>query len=456
MPTGPEELKQNTGERHPTLKKVVRTGLGAARSAARRTMQALNLEERPSEVELIQMGLDAGIKNVGTVGCTILTRWGWRWQGLHDQGAMNLTHVGSEVMLSAFAAGVHIGSGGREKAMATLQNSGAGHIVDGKTSLLDTLDLPAFFLVTMRGIDPKDNSTPHRKIGAITESLFKAVFPKEDIYGRADGKGFRQDYEKALASFAAGNRVLVGLSPFAFRETYPAPEFKPRDLNPVEFMRRMDEIQERVGRSIQETYSRAPISREEAYDQIFEEIPEDAFVITGNGFDPRALFSHRHRDHNLYVVGNMGAAKMLALTMARVNPHRVFVALEGNENALQGYHAICNMTEGVPSNYRGFVLDNGGGVSVGGTDSLELPLDIYRFSKVIRTVPEGYGSFKAPRLEDGIPSKYASEAEMIQTLGPLPFHVRQVMHIIRQETDREIQRQERQSGIPPQIIDAFR
>lgn len=456
MPVGPEELKPDIEEKHPTLGKVVRTGLRAARSAARVAIQALNLEERPSEVELIQMGLNAGIKYVGTGGCTILTRWGWKWQGLHDQGDMNLTRVGSEVMLSAFAAGVHIGSGGREKAMVTLQNSGFGHVVDGKTSLLDTLDLPAFFLVTMRGIDPKDNSTPHRKIGAITESLFRAVFPKEDIYGRADGKGFREDYEKALASFAAGKRVLVGLSPFAFRETYPAPEFKPRDLDPIEFMRRMDEIQERVGRSIQETYSRAPIKREEAYDQIFEEIPEDAFVITGNGFDPRALFSHRHRDHNLYIVGNMGAAKMLALTMARVNPHRVFVALEGNENAAQGHHAIFNMAEGVPANYRSYVLDNGGGVSVGGTDSLQLVPDVYRFSKVIRTVPERYGSFKAPRLEDGLSSKDASEAEMIQTLGLLPAHIRRVMHIIRQETDREIQLQERQSGIPLPIINAFR
>lgn len=393
---------------------------------------------KPTDQEIVQTVLDDGNNYVFAVACSITDTVDAQWQDLSKARRMRLVRAAKEDILPALAAGVYIGSGGKEKAIMHMQNSGFGHAIDGFV-FLESYDLPGGAIVTWRGNDARDNSIPHQIIGRKTGSYTTTTLDKDSVFGRKDGKGFRGDLRKALDRVNVGKRALIRLSPDAFRKTYPMPEVGSEKFDVTEYQRRMEELQDTKGFPISEVYKRAPISREEAHAKIIEAHP-DAVIVTGNGYDARALYDKNHRELNFYNVAYMGSARALAYGMALANPYLPFVAIEGDQNAQEGGSIANNLTEYYPPNLYSYVLDNRRGVSVGAANSLPLTPDTYRFSRVIRTVPEQPGTFESRRLEEGIAQQYGIDndaLEMIARVGPLNFYVRRVMDVISQHTEKE-------------------
>lgn len=413
------------------------------------TLFADRFREPPTDREIVQLILDNGFRNIVSVACSITDTIDSEWQDLHKAGEMRLVRAASEKVLPAIAMGMHIGSGGRENALMHTQNSGFSHAMDGLISFVETYDLAAGIFVTWRGSDATDISRPHQEIGKRTGPLTDVAINKNSVFGRKDGLGFREDLQMALNRVRNGGRAIIRVSPQAFRRTYPMQSVGPRELDPLEFMRRQDEIAETKGWSISQVYRREPISRQEAQAQVRETHP-NAVIITGNGFEPRALYDQHHAELNLYQVGYMGSARALAYGMALINPHMTFAALEGDQNTQQGNDIIFNLVEYYPDNFFSYVLDNGRGSSVGTANSLPLAPDNYRYSRVIRTIPEQPGEFQAKRLEEGFVEAMDDDARaIIERVGPLPFHIRRLMNVIRQRTEENIARS---VSIPPGFL----
>lgn len=396
---------------------------------------------KPTDQELVQTILDNGFRNVVSVACSITDTIDAQWQELARAGAMRLIRAAKEDVLPGIALGIYIGSGGKEQALMHMQNSGFPNAMDGLISFVGTYNLPAAALVTWRGSNDKDDSKPHQEIGKRTAPLIRdVVLDKESVFGRKDGRGFRRDFQKALDRAKSGKMAMARLSPDAFIKTYPMPEIGPRELDPLEFVRRMEEIQDTKGRRIEEVYKKDPVSREQAQNDIIEDHPL-AIIVSGNGFNARALYDKNHREGNIYQVGYMGSASAIAFGMALINPDIDVVSLEGDQNAEMGHLITYNLAENYPTNLFRFILDNGRGVSVGAANSLSPLLDDYRFARVIRTIPEQPGKFKSKRLEAGITEEYDGEDDakaMIERVGPLSFHIQRVIDVINQRTTRKI------------------
>lgn len=402
---------------------------------------------KPTDQEIVHTILADGNNFVFSVACSITDTIDAEWQDLNKSGRMRLVRAAKEDILPALVAGVHIGSAGKEKAVMHMQNSGFGHAIDGWI-FLESYDLAAGAVVTWRGDSSKDNSIPHQLIGKKTRPLTNITLDKESVFGSQSGRGFRRDLEKALERVDSGKRAIIRLSPSAFRKTYPIPEVGPREFDPLEWMSRQEEVAETKGWSISQVYNREPISREEAHAQVIEihsnmeaSTGRPFVLVTGNGFDARALFDKNHRELNFYDVAYMGAARALAYGMALANPYIDFVALEGDQNSQEGGSILNNLATYYPDNYFSYILDNGRGSSVGIADSLLLIPDTYRYSRIIRTVPEQVGAFKSKRVEEGIALQYGADdeiREMIARIGPLDFHARRLMATIDQQTQKRI------------------
>ena len=404
--------------------------------------------------EIVQLIMDNGF-HVASVACSTTDTWDAEWQDQAKAGRMKLIRAGSEDILPGIAVGFNIGSGGREYVLMHMQNSGFSHAIDGLISFVETYDLPAGALINLRGIDPrKEKSKPHLEIGKRTDSLVRTVtLDPESVFGYDDGIGFKRELQAGLDRVKSGKRAIIKHHPEAVRRTYPMPHLEPPQLDVQEFLRRMEEIQETKGWRIESVYARKAIPRIEAHRQIIEAHP-NAIIVTGNGFDPRALYDHNHRETNIYEVGYMGGAGPIAFGMALANPYLTFISLEGDQNTQQGNNILFNLAEHYPPNLYRYILNNGRGVSVGASNSLPLLLDNYRFGRTILTIPEQDGEFESKRLEEGLTKEYSSDDDaraMVARIGPLPAHIRRVIDVINQMTAREVNKLQSESRLTPSL-----
>lgn len=406
-----------------------------------------------TDQEFVQTIFEDGNEFVFSVACSITDTIDVQWQDQDKASRIRLVRAAKEDILPALVAGVHIGSAGRRKAIMHMQNSGFGHAIDGWV-FLESYDLPAAAIVTWRGNDNREISKPHQEIGKRTGPLTANVALNADsVFGSRDGRGFRRDLRAGLDHRNAGGRAIIRLSPAAFQKTYPMPdEVAARQLDLREWMRKQDEIAETKGWSTSKV-RKDPISRQEAQALVRENHPE-AIIITGNGYEPRALYDKNHSERNFYQVAYMGSARALAYGMAIANPYLTFVALEGDQNTQEGESILHNLAEYYPDNLYCYVLDNGRGSSVGYANSLPLIPDNYRYQRVIPTVPEQPNRpFTSKRLEEAIEEQYGVDddmREMIARVGPLKFHVQRVMDVIRQQTERKIAEN---VAIPPAFLE---
>lgn len=393
--------------------------------------------KKPTDQEL-NVGIRShNINYLTAVACSVTDTMHAQWEDWDrdPNDPFKLIMTADESHLPAIAAGVYVGSGGKERALMHMQNSGYPYALDGITSVMAVFGINAGLIVTGRGIDPKDISIPHRNIGRITEQMTRLWFDKHSVFGRLDGKRLKSEWERGLSRFEEGGDALIRLSPMGFEKTYKMPEIGPREYSPEDLSRRMRQLEETKERMIA-VYRQKPVSREEAHDKFMESITPDTIVVTGNGFDPRALYSRHHRELTIYGVGGMGLAEAVALGIAIANPHQPVAVLQGDENAEHGHSIVSSLEKYRPPNLRSVLLDNGHGVSVGTAESLPLVNDHFLYHEVIQTIPEQANTFKAQRLEEGIPERYASEREMVETLGPLSYQIRRVMHMINQGRER--------------------
>jgi phosphonopyruvate decarboxylase len=91
-----------------------------------------------------------------------------------------------------------------------------------------------------------------------------------------------------------------------------------------------------------------------------------AALIATTGYTGRALYGLGDRPNQFYMVGSMGCASSLGLGLARAQPGRRVVVLDGDGAVLMRLGALATLGYELPANLIHVVLDNGVHDSTGG------------------------------------------------------------------------------------------
>lgn len=150
-----------------------------------------------------------------------------------------------------------------------------------------------------------------------------------------------------------------------------------------------------------------------------------ALVLSTTGYTSRELYALGDRPGHFYMVGSMGCLSSLALGVARANPQKPVIAIDGDGGCAMRLGALATVAGCAPGNLLYMVLDNRGYESTGGqpcalTEPRLAPLleafhatqAVRRLDEIDRLIqtfcqnPDGYRQVYVPilmRTIDGLP-----------------------------------------------------
>jgi phosphonopyruvate decarboxylase len=337
----------------------------------------------------------------------------------HQMGTFNRWVVPSERSIPAVAAGRWLATG--KPTVMLMQNSGFSNAMDYLRTVLQVHKIPGLVISGWRGYDAqKDESEPHILVGQNSENDAINTLGKEHVFGHINGDNLFDNTRKAIEDALKGNVACLNISPQGFQKTYPL-----RSVNNINIpfidMPYYTRIKNVKGRSFNEGINETPVSRDEALWKIHREMEsENPFYIIGNGFNPRAMQALRISKNTFENAGGMGSSLAMAWGAAKSNPKQVFVAIDGDQNAVMNEmeKVLCS---DYPENLYWYIINNGTGESVGTSLSLPLAPWHYELSRVINTYNEKPDTFNYPRINaSGLKFDSPEAQELALRIGNLP------------------------------------
>ena len=291
------------------------------------------------------------------------------------------------------AAGWYLGTG--QPGVVYLQNSGLGNLVNPLTSLTDpeVYSIPALLIIGWRGEPDVPDEPQHIKQGRITPALL-------DCLGIAHAT-LPTDWPAASLVLADCLRKLrSGSAPVALlirKGTFAPYKLQTKETNDF------------------------PLTREGAISTILESLPSDAVIVSTTGMISREVYEHRKRhqqghDRDFLTVGSMGHSSQIALGLAKAQPNRTILALDGDGAALMHLGSLAINGQHCPPNLRHVILNNGAHDSVGGQPTVGFKVDLPAIALAC-----GYKSASTAADADDLQKRLV---ELMQTPGPCLLEVR--------------------------------
>lgn len=314
--------------------------------------------ETDDGTRLVDAAVALGYRDVAGVPCSILDGV---LQAAERHPDVRYLPAVDEGEAAAYAAGVRLAGG---RALVVLQNSGLGNAVNPLASLLVPYRLPALLLVSWRGQPGREDEEHHLPMGRATLPILDALGIRARLLGQevevADA--FRQAHAEAEES---GLPVALVVPRGRLGECRRTPASPGRPL-------------ERATATVQRFGGGAPAQRDavvQALARLTEGDGEDApVVVSTTGYASRALGRY-DRDRFFYMQGSMGCATAVALGVARRQPGRTAVVLDGDGALMMRLGALATVGHQSPANLVHLVLDNGGYLSTGGQPSSASTVD---------------------------------------------------------------------------------
>ena len=243
-----------------------------------------------------------------------------------------------------------------------MQNSGIGNAVNPLMSLADrdVYGVPMLVVIGWRGEPGVKDEPQHVKQGQVTEQQLEVLdIPYVIIDGDSD---LGQSLPDLLVQMTQQHRpvaVLVRKNTFASLKS-------PSSSNS----------------SVAST--RYPLNREQALQVLLPLISKDALIISTTGKTSREVFEIRkarnESNTDFLTVGGMGHTSSIAMGVAKVNPDRLVVALDGDGSMLMHMGSLAIAGSSGLSNFIHVVLNNECHDSVGGQPTVGGVIDIERIA----------------------------------------------------------------------------
>ncbi len=267
-----------------------------------------------------------------------------------------LDYLGAASEGEAVAIGAGLVAGGKP-AFALMQNSGLGNAVNPITSLLYVYDIPLVLLVSHRGQPGLKDEPQHELMGRISEDLARLC----ELDTRVMDPG---DFRAQLKAARAANK------PAAFIVQKGSLEGGPK-APPIDLELRSAS----VGPHSAGVF-RPQMAREQALVRVAPllnvglESGRAPAVIATTGKLSRELYELDDRDHDkpnrFYMVGSMGCAAGFGLGVARAQPWRKTIVLDGDGALLMKLGTLVTAGRLGLTNFHHVVFDNGAHDSTGG------------------------------------------------------------------------------------------
>ena len=123
------------------------------------------------------------------------------------------------------------------------------------------------------------------------------------------------------------------------------------------------------------------ISRSDAINQIVNKVTKDHLIISTTGMISREVFSHNDRKENFYMIGSMGLASSFALGIAKSNPKKKIIILDGDGSYLMNLGSSACIGYYNARNIVHIVLDNFSYESTGNQPSISKRIDLCNIAK---------------------------------------------------------------------------
>lgn len=269
----------------------------------------------------------------------------------------------------ALAAGHYLATG--KPALVYMQNSGQGNAVNPLCSLADpdVYSIPIVLLVGWRGEPGVKDEPQHVKQGKVTISLFETLGVPTEIL--PDDESVALELTRKMVEKAKVEKRPVAL--IVRKGLFAEYKLQTRDPDIAE------------------------LKREDAIEGILQTLPDDAVVVSTTGMISREVYEIRERlgqghERDFLTVGSMGHAIMIAMGIAREQPGRRVVCLDGDGASIMHLGNMAIAGQSGCENLTHIVLNNSAHDSVGGQPTVGGKID---FEEIARQL--GYNVLQSPQ-----------------------------------------------------------
>lgn len=256
------------------------------------------------------------------------------------------------------AIGNYLATG--KPAVVYMQNSGLGNVVNPITSLADPLvyAIPIFLVIGWRGEPGVRDEPQHVKQGQITLNQLDVLgIPYRLLSDETDVPATVNCLWEQMIDRSGPVAIVVKKGALS------------------------GEWQIKVS---QEKYS---LRREQAIETLICTLPQNSFFVATTGKTGRELFELREKYHedqrDFLTVGGMGHASSIALAIARQQPNRLTVCLDGDGAFLMHMGAAATIATQKPQRFLHVLLNNGAHESVGGQPTIGFDIDYEKLSSAL-------------------------------------------------------------------------
>lgn len=295
-----------------------------------------------------------GIRHGAGVPCSFFTPLVNHMTVAPELDYISATSEGEAV---AIAAGL---TAAGKPAFALMQNSGLGNAVNPITSMLYIYQMPVALFVSHRGEPGLKDEPQHELMGRITPQLAALCELRTQ---RFEPEGFEHALQSALHDGVPAAWI------FAKDSLGGGPRLPPRAF-----------AAHSGGAAIPERCDFAPThTREQGLRALLETLNLGldagsgelaAAVVSTTGKLSRELYELDDREHTrrnrFYMVGSMGCAAGFGLGIARAQPERPVIVLDGDGALLMKLGSLATAGSLQAANYHHVVFDNGAHESTGG------------------------------------------------------------------------------------------
>lgn len=276
------------------------------------------------------------------------------------------------------ASGHYLATG--KLACVYMQNSGQGNAVNPLASLADpdVYSIPMVLVIGWRGMPGVYDEPQHVKQGKITIELMKTLgIPVEVL----------PDDEKKSAA------VLTRMVKLAKRESRPVALI--------------------VQKGLFETYALknknldvAEAKREAVIEKLLKSFPKNAVIVSTTGMISREVYETRIRlgqghERDFLTVGSMGHASQIALGIAKAQPKRPVICLDGDGASIMQMGNMAIVGQSGAANLTHVVLNNAAHDSVGGQPTVGGLIDLRKIAAACGYNKKGAPKFKEIKVAKG-------------------------------------------------------
>ncbi|MEE2664047.1 MAG: phosphonopyruvate decarboxylase [Myxococcota bacterium] len=276
------------------------------------------------------------------------------------------------------------------RSMAFFQNSGLGNAVNPLTSLAAPFRKPILIMTTWRGEPGEPPDEPqHAMMGDITPKLLELMgigwerLPEDetDLAPALERADAHMSSSGLSYAFIVPKGGVGGDNPAPASEGLRAAN--PSALEPRDLL---------SGEPLEPDLALAAVQRAAG--------PEHAVLAT-TGFTGRALYALEDRPSQFYMVGSMGCISSVGLGIAKAQPQRRVIVLDGDGAMLMRLGAAATLGFERPPNLLHVLLDNGVHDSTGAQPTVSNVTDL---AAVARSCgyPDVLRVSSAAELEDAI------------------------------------------------------